>query len=135
MTRRERIGLVVLWCCTAIGAAGVYLWYQADLAAQVEERGDGGPLRDQVSLLMSQRPPRRTEARQRLLEAPEPDRSDVLDRLAERSDSQERLLAVEVAWRLRDQPRPRALLARLAQKDPDQAVQAAARRALAGEPP
>lgn len=135
MTRREKIGFLVLVACTALGVAGVYLWYQADLGAQVEEQDEGGPLLDQVALLLSQRPPRQEEARKRLLEAPDSVRWNVLDHLATRSDPDDRLLALRVAWAFRDSPRGRALLARLAQGDPDQKVQAAARRALAGEPP
>ncbi|HOU52968.1 MAG TPA: hypothetical protein PLQ97_03480 [Myxococcota bacterium] len=135
MTRREKIALLILVAGTLVGAVGVYLWYQADLAAQVDERGDGGAVTDQVALLLSQRPPRQEEARKRLLEAPEAERWDALDRLATRSNPEERLVAVQVARVLRDRPRARALLARLAQSDPDQKVQVAARKALAGEAP
>jgi len=135
MTRREKIALLVLVAVTALGATGVYLWYQADLEAQVEEQEEGGALVDQVALLLGQRPPRRAEAQKLLVEAPEPDRWNAMDHLATRSDPEDRLVAVQAARVLRDRPRARALLARLAQKDPDQKVQAAARKALAGEAP
>lgn len=135
MSRRERIAFLVLVAWTIVGSIGVWAWYQADLSAQEEEQDEDVPEWNEVALLLGRRPPDREEAERQIGEMPEPNRWKVLDRLAGQSDPENRRLAVRLARRFRDLPRPRALLVRLALEDPDAKVQEAARKALAGDLP
>lgn len=130
MTRKAKVLIgAMVFICSAVGY-GVYWWLESSTI--YENPLAGAPLDDEDLLRVKAALKEAKEKASAVLKAlPEDKRIDCLLALTKDEKEEVRLFAIEHMRPLRDAPRIRAELVRLAQSDPKVQVREAASKALA----
>lgn len=135
MARTPRVVFGSLIVLAAAAGYGVYWWHESAMQVENPLRGaapDDPSLAEIRRLLATGDGRDRIEARKKVEALPEPSRIEVLLALAREEAPATRRFAAANLKGLRQDPRARAVLAHLAQNDPDARVREAAANALDG---
>lgn len=133
MTRTPRVVLGSLIVLAAAAGYGIYWWHESAMQVEDPLRGvvaDDPTLMETRRLLATGEARDRIQARRTLEALPERTRLGILLSLARDAEPASRRFAAANLGGLREDPRARAVLANLAQNDPDAGVRGAAADAL-----
>lgn len=125
--------VIVLFAVCSASGYGIYWWHETSLdriaIASLDYRG---PTLDRVMKLLTGDDKNSTEARQIVERLPEYEQVGIIAVLAKNEMNSVRMFAIRHMRAMRDIPRIRAELARMAVEDPDETIARLASRTLAG---